>query len=72
MFAFTKEKFSNALRKKRSFKENGRKVKDSQEHNYVQNQRFQVDWEVPETNEITTNIDFFKELFEGHQESLWR
>ena len=34
--------------------------------------RFQDDWEVPETKEVISDFDFSKELFERHQESLWR
>ena len=60
------------LQGKREILTNCRKVEDSQEYDYIQNQRFEVDWKVSEINDVISDFDFFEELFKRHQESLWR
>ena len=75
-FFVRKEKASSWLRftlqGEREIPTNGKRVEDSQEYYYIQNQRFTIDWKVIEINDVISDFDFFEELFERHQESLWR
>ena len=40
---------------------NGQPVEDSQKHFNIWDQRFQVNWEAPQINEIISDFDFSKE-----------
>ena len=51
---------------------NCKPVEDSQKHFNIWDQRFQVNWEAPQINEIISDFDFSKELFEGYQENMCR